>query len=479
MRAVRGRVLTGQACDAYAADAGPYRIRPREVVIPKDEADVVAAVRYAARHRLSITARSAGTGLCGAAVGRGLVIDFSSLNRVLRRRGSHVRVEPGIVYDDLNRSLKTHGLLFWPSSCAQCSVGGNVSTKASGIRGVKYGSIDRPLRGVRFVDARGRVVDTAAGLPEDLATAVLRVRKRLLQDRKALAVLRARRGLKTSLGYNLYALTDYDRPEEMVTHLFAGSVGTLGLLTAIDLELDRVPARRATCLASFASAEAACAAVPRLLPLRPSAIEILDSSAFARMRERLPQGTQAVLLIELDQDLQRTAARLRTVLQSVALGSRFGTGNTLWEIRTSMLREVGKTGLVVPFVEDLSVPVDRLAPFLRDLKQVFARRRVRAVIYGHAAEGNLHIRPLLGRARWMQRAAALTEECFALTFRYGGSISAEHGAGRSKSPYLEREWGPASTYFAEVKRIFDPAGRLNPDVLFTKRPITRDVVLAR
>lgn len=478
---IQGRVLHDKkTIEKYSHDSSSYSMKPALVIIPKGEEDIIATVRYARQKHLPITGRAAASNVCGSALGRGIVIDFSSMKSLISRRGRSVRIQPGMIYDELNRRMKPLFLPYTPSSGSFCSIGGNVSTKASGLRGVKYGGVDNFVRSIRFVDTTGRIVDTAVSLPPDLEKSVMALRKKLLGDKAVMKVLKKKDPLKTSSGYNLSAFYQYKRPEEIVTHLMVGSVGTLGLFTEIELELVPLPKKTITCLAFFKTIEEAGATALKLLPLGPSALEIMDAFALDRIRtsHHLPKS-QAALLIEFDSPTKRT--RLEKLLEKYAMEYLIETSQRkqekLWDVRTSMLERIEEEkGKAISFIEDVGVPVQHLVAFIQDVQAILRKNRIEAVIYGHAGEGNLHIRPLIPEHHWKQTVQKLADDVFAAVFRYGGTITGEHGIGRNKAPYLKREWGPRIYgYFHEVKNLFDPTDLFNPGIMFSRGKITDNV----
>src|SRR3972149_5841483 len=190
----------------YCSDKSDYFVRPRNVIVARNENDVEGAVEYSKKHRVPLTARAAGSNLCGSALGKGVIVDFTKMNAIVTGRGSTVRVQPGIVYRKLNEAAKTKGffLPYSPSSADFCTIGGNVSTKASGLRGVKYGSTDNFVKNIRFVNPEYGIVDTSESLPDELEEKIRDIRKRLLADRAACRLLREKTSLKTSSGYHLF-----------------------------------------------------------------------------------------------------------------------------------------------------------------------------------------------------------------------------------------------------------------------------------
>ena len=239
---VQGEVLSDDVALArYSTDQSIYQIRPLVVVAPASLDDVAHVVRFAGQEGLPLTPRAGGTNTAGSALGRGIVLAFSKagpLNRILRFEQvtgePRVTVEPGLLHDDLQRFLRERELYLPadPSSGNICLLGGNVATKASGPHALKHGSIDRYLSHLRFVTAKGELVDTAdeTTIPTYIQEGILGLRDQILTDRATMRRLEARKNMKLASGYNLFAFLRQARLGELVAQLLVGSVGTLGVV---------------------------------------------------------------------------------------------------------------------------------------------------------------------------------------------------------------------------------------------------------
>jgi len=482
---IKGKVLSStDDVRRYSRDRSPYVIKPSIITVPKNEDDVINIVDYARKNSLPITARGAGSNLSGSALGTGIIIDFSEMNKIISIKSNRVHVQPGVIFEDINKKAGRFFLPYSPSSGSFCTIGGNVSTKAAGLRSVKYGSVDSFVRSVRFVDSRARIIDTSKKLPVDFKTKIVKLRKKILSDRKTMKFLRGREDLKTSSGYNIRAFYKYQKPEDIVTHLLVGSVGTLGLFTEIELELTKIPGKKITCLAYFKSLKDSGHAVMRIKTMKPSAIEIMDSFSLDILRKHkfnIPQKSQAALLIEFDSNLKGVEKKIEKILGKYAeeydIESNPQKQKKLWSVRSSLLTIVeNEKKNVIAFVEDVGVPARHLANFIMDLQNIFTKNRIEAVIFGHAGEGNLHLRPVIDNKDWKNKVKKIANACYSTAFKYGGTVTAEHGTGRNKAPYIRKEWGSAVySYFKEIKKIFDPEGLLNPGIMFSEDDITKNM----
>lgn len=481
----------------YARDFSIFQTVPQLIVAPRDTGDIVKTIVLARDAGVPVTARGGGTSTGGCATGSGIVI---LLNRLcgLTRLGdlsvdgsdAVVTAEAGVVHDALQTRLREHGFFLPadPSSGAISFIGGNVSTKASGPHALKYGSIDRYLQHVTFVTAEGGVIDTAdtATIPAELAEGIRQLRQQVSADLESVALLERRRDMKCASGYNLGAMLGNLTDGELLAQCLVGSVGTLGIVVNATIRGQAIDPGRATTLLCFRSLEDAGDAVQAIRDSGVAAIEIMNSEAVRIVRERhpelpLPDGEAHILLVEYSgatrhEQVARVESHLRDAGYDMAAPSETvdgeGEQDTLWRARKALLpliRNYRSDRQAWPVVNDVGVDPVHLGPFIHDVQNIFKRFGLMAPIYGHAGSGNLHLRPFFNPSdpdvpNTVQRVA---DEVYATAFKYGGTITAEHGMGRARAPYLEREWGPEMVaHMRSLKHLFDPAGHLNPGVMF-------------
>jgi FAD/FMN-containing dehydrogenase len=302
-------------------------------------------------------------------------------------------------------------------------------------------------------------------------------------------VLRSKEGLKTSMGYNLWALYRYDDPNEIVAHLVVGSAGTLGLFTEIEMEIQPIPEKKIMLVAFFSGLAETGKVVPELQKLDPSLLELMDSFGTNIVKRdtslEVPEGSISTLLIEFDDDVENGEKKAREILEGKALAfhtleDQMEQGK-IWGLRWRMLLEIKRENETsekryLSFVDDLGVPLENLPAFIEDIERIFEEEQVPVIIYGHIGEGNLHIRPLIDKKNWKADMRRIGEKCFKAAFKYNGTVAAEHGTGRNRSEFFKREWGEAVyKYFREVKEIFDPMNLLNPGVMFSEHDFTQDL----
>jgi FAD/FMN-containing dehydrogenase len=495
--------------DRYAADQSIYRVRPLAVVFPADLEDVVAVVAFARDRGIPLTPRGGGSTTTGSALGRGIILTFDKagpLNRILGfeevEGRPQVALEPGLVHDSLQRFLRERGLYLPsdPSSGPMCLLGGNIATKASGPHALKHGSIDRYLLDVQFVTIAGEVVDTAEreSIPARIREGVRVLRDSVLSDELAVRTLRSRQEMKLASGYNLFTFVRHHGVGDWVGQLMVGSVGTLAVITQATLRAEPYVEGRASTVLGFRSLYEAADAVQHIRSLGVAAIEIINQRTIAIVKHRqselqLPDGEVHALLVEYEgadryEQITQVERLVREngykLVEPIATINGEDEQAGLWKVRKALLpiiRGPRRRWLAPSLVNDVGVDVSHLADFIRDIERVFDDLDLPVAIYGHAGSGNLHLRPLFERSA-PDIPALLTcvaDRVYEVVFKYEGTITAEHGMGRLRTPYLRREWGDGMMrYMRQIKQIFDPDDLLNPDVMFSERRLTDDLAPA-
>jgi FAD/FMN-containing dehydrogenase/Fe-S oxidoreductase len=489
----------------YATDASSYQMLPAGVVVPASTEAALAALDVARSEKVPVTARGGGTSQCGQTVNSGLVIDGSKhLKRVLDLdvAGRMVRVEPGIVLDDLNRALKPHGLWFPVdvSTASRATIGGMVGNNSCGGRSLRYGTtrdnviaIDAVLadgQKARFREVAPDLSDLPAGALKALAADLLAIGAREADEVAAcFPAVQRRVG-----GYNLDALTP-GRNRLNLAHLLVGSEGTLAYTTAVDLKLWPVLGRRAVAACHFGSFYRAMDAAQHLVKLKPIAVELVDATMIALAREIaifrptleafVKGDPKALLLVEFDDGETENRRKMALLGELMGdLGFAFdktgehcggvvevyepGLQTAIADVRTSglnIMMSMKDARKPVSFVEDCAVPLAHLAAYTSKLTAVFEKHGTQGTWYAHASEGCLHVRPVLNLKldKDLKAMRAIAEEAFDLVRAYKGSHSGEHGDGIVRSEFHERMFGRRLVgAFEEIKDRFDPNGWLNP-----------------
>ncbi len=493
----------------YATDASNYQILPVAVVVPSDAADVRAAVAVAARHGVPILPRGGGTSLAGQTVGAAMVLDLSKhQNAVLELDVEErwVRVEPGLVRDELNAALAPHGLHFAPdpATANRAAVGGMIGNNSSGTKSILYGkTIDHVLELVVLL-ADGTVLELGEVGPEELAASegregeILRGLRRIVDANRDEIAARFPRVMRRVGGYPLDELLDEQlwNPAKVLV----GSEGTLAVTLEAKLRLEPLPAHTSVCVAHFRSIPEAIRAVQPILPYRPSAVEILDRTVIDLARRNLKTAPlcgflegdpQAVLIVEFYGDTARDVAErpraMAADLERSGLGYAFplfldAAGQArVWEVRKSGLGlMLGMKGdrKPIPFIEDAAVPVQVLPEYVDRVLEICREHETEVAMYAHASVGLIHLRPILDlrRADDLERMKRIAEAAFELVVGYGGAWSGEHGDGLVRSPFNERFFGPVIyRAFRDVKRLFDPEGLMNPGKITDAPPMDENL----
>ncbi|WP_420634141.1 FAD-binding and (Fe-S)-binding domain-containing protein [Candidatus Palauibacter sp.] len=477
----------------YSTDASIYQVEPLGVVFPSSAGDVRRTVELAGEHDASVVVRGAGTSQSGQSIGRGVILDTSrGLNGVLDFNpvARRVVVEPGVVLDRLNAFLRPHGL-FFPidvATSSRATLAGMAGNNSAGARSVRYGHMVEHVRGIEAVLADGRRAefrrDAAPGRePGDSLGADMLA----LYAREADEL--ARRIPDVPRHVAGYALHRLGRRGAGLSDLLVGSEGTLAVFTALELDLQPIPAVRSLGVCRFDGTGEALAAVPAIVALEPTAVELVDATvlglaaqipSFERVLRQLGgdghRRPRDILVVEFaDDDPDRVSASL-SALESAMGGVAAGIARAespalqgrIWALRKaglsiSMSQPAARKPLA--FIEDCAIPLERLPEWYRRLTDIIERHATHAVWYAHASVGCLHVRPALDLRDGddVERLRAIAGDAFALAGELGGSHSGEHGDGWIRSEFLEPMLGTRLvSAFGEIKRRFDPDDRLNP-----------------
>jgi glycolate oxidase len=446
-----GAVLTApEDLSVYSYDAYSQERLPLAVVLPADARQVSDVVRIAYACGEPLVPRGAGTGLCGGAVpvAGGIVISFARMNRVLAidARNRRARVQPGLINLDLSKAAAPYGLFFGPDPSSQkiSTVGGNTGTNAGGPHALSYGSMTNHVLGVEYVRPDG------------------------------------------SLAY-----ASVDDPGYDVTGVLVGSEGTLGVITAIDVRLLRLPRAVRVCVATFGDVETASGAVSSIIAagIVPTALEIMDKlivqAVEAHYHAGFPTDAGAVLLVEIAGEPDDAESGERTIAkiarESGALSWRAASGaaerDALWASRKGA---AGALGRIAPnyYIQDATVPRTRLPQALHRVDEIARDHNIPVGNVFHAGDGNLHPLLIFDRREAAQVAAVaaagseILEACIAL----GGTISGEHGIGYEKRGTLPLVFSPDDlAAMTRLREVFDPKRLFNPEKIFPSGAVCGEV----
>lgn len=465
---------------AYSEGAGIYRIIPAAVAVPSTTDALRNLVLWAAHRRVPLVPRGAGSGMPGGNIGRGVVVDLTTLDGCPLEVHAEFRrayTGAGVTLRDLSEEADRFGLRLPPdpSSARFATLGGMVSTNAAGPRSVRNGSVRRWVDALDLITADGESVTLRRGAVPRRCSAVERflrdVEPRLLAAREAI-LSRFPRTRKNSSGYALDAwLASGD-----LIDLVVGSEGTLAFITGIEWRLVPTPTRYAGVRAELRSLRSLGELVPALVALEPAAVEYLDAT-FLRFIGAA-QDVAGLLMIEFEgDDADALAERVReaaSLLAPHAVEVREATDRrtleALWSVRhraSPILAGLGESRRSVQVIEDACVPHDAIDRYVEAVRAAGQRQRMELVIFGHVGDGNLHVnlQPDLASPGWERRLALIFAEVTDAVVKLGGTLSGEHGDGRLRARALQEVYGREITeLFRLVKDAFDPVGILNPGV---------------
>jgi D-lactate dehydrogenase (cytochrome) len=450
VRALRGMLApdgfsSGESVlDLHARDESAHAAcRPEAVLWPQSAAEVSAILKYADAERIPVTGWGSGSSLEGnpIPVCRGIVLDFSRMNRILavREEDFQADVEPGVVYQDLNEKLRHTGLFFPPDPGARATIGGMIANNASGTRTVYYGATRDYVMRLKVALAGGEIIELGT------------------------------RASKSSSGYNLI-------------QLFTGSEGTLGLVIEATMRLAGLPAEYSAAVATFPSVDAAAKTVFELKRsgLNPAALELLGPECVALMNREEHLGLEAAptLFIEFH---GASSAQLTEVLEIAeeicrtggCRDFRAGLGRAerdrIFKARHAlgeMIKRNHPDGRVL--IMDVAVPITAYPQILSAMQEEIGRHGLVGYFLSHAGNGNIHLNIAARNAvpgEW-ELALQVSERLVMRAIELGGTATGEHGVGIGKRKYMTAQHGSSLAWMRRVKALFDPHGILNPGKIF-------------
>jgi glycolate oxidase len=425
---------------------------PAVVVKPRKTEEIAALMQLANKHLIPVTPRGAGTGLTGGALPHlgGLVIAMERFNQILEidERNLQVTTEPGVITEVLQNAVKEKGLFYPPdpASKGSCFIGGNISENSGGPKAVKYGVVKDYVLNLEIVLPTGEIIWTGSNV------------------------------LKNATGYNL-------------TQLIVGSEGTLGIVTKIVLRLIPHPKFDLLMLAPFDSLEKASEAVSAIFRagITPSAMELMEIESI-KLASKLCDSTAititdnlaAHLIIEVDGNdkdvLMKDMEAIAEVLTNFEVGELYFADDAqqkteLWKIRRKANEASVAAGYTIE--EDTVVPRAELPKLIKGVKALASENGFKVVSYGHAGDGNLHIRinhPLYKKSYENEVIQGILFKIFELVKSLGGTISGEHGIGLIQKSFMPVMFDPITMELMKgIKKVFDPNHILNAGKIFDNK----------
>lgn len=495
---------------AFANDAGPYLLVPKAVMQPRNETEIQQILRASKRDKVPVTFRAGGTSLSGQSVTDGWLVDIGRHWRSIEPldRGLRVRVQGGAIGGIVNATLRPLGRKIGPdpSSINSAMMGGILSNNSSGMCCGVTNNAYHTMESIRFILPDGTCWDTSLEKESErfqreqprIAQELLTLRNEILNSPNLLEKIRRKYQQKNTVGYSLNAFVDFEDPLSILAHLLIGGEGTLAFISEAVLKtLPELPAK-ATTLGFFSDAHRACDIIPRLIDIDCDAVEFMDRASMESIRnlEGVPTDLPGMLndhqhlmglLFEFqaaDADgLQTKIENFRSrcephfqTLSPIEFTEDKKKQANLWKLRKGMypavaaVRGRGEAAIL----EDVTFPLERLGSAIVELQSLFVQHQYsNGIIFGHARDGNLHFvisQPMATSNDTDKYARFIDDMVDLVVHKFDGALKAEHGTGRNMAPFVETEWGSeAVSIMWRLKRVVDPDGSLNPDVILSTK----------
>ncbi len=507
----------------YATDASVYQELPLAVALPRHEEDIKKLIAFANRHKITLIPRAAGTSLAGQVVGSGLVVDISKyFNKILEVNAEEkwVRVQPGVIRDDLNKYLAPHGLLFGPetSTANRAMIGGMIGNNSCGLHSIIWGTTRDHLREVKTLLSDGTEAvfstlrqdnflqklngKTATGKREQAIYAGMWGIISNPVDQELIEKNFAKKSVtRRNSGYALDSLMNEKSDDEInLARLIAGSEGTLCFITEAKIGLVDLPPAAVGVVCVHTTSLAEALHVNRVaMRHAPKASELVDKyimdftkehHAYSKNRFFLEGDPAALLLVEFwgdtEEEVQKLAADFVADLTLENLGYAypllFGADATkAWDIRKAglgLIRNLPGDTQPVNLIEDCAVAVEDLPDYIADLEKLLARHNLHASYYAHAGAGELHVEPMINlkTSEGKRQFREVLAETASLVKKYRGALSGEHGDGRLRGEFIPFMMGQeVYELFRQVKRIWDPNGIFNANKIVDTPPMNESL----
>ncbi|MGN6180331.1 MAG: FAD-binding oxidoreductase, partial [Mucilaginibacter sp.] len=487
---------------SYASDAGFYRLIPKAVVQPVNEAEIVALFRFSAQNNIPVVFRTGGTSLSGQSITDGILVDLSQhWGRVLiENDGATVRVQPGITGAMVNAYLKPFKAQIGPdpASINSAMMGGILSNNSSGMCcGVNVNSY-HTIKYIRFVLPDGKTFTTED--PADyerfevecanLCDVIQQIRATIIADDELFDKIRRKYRQKNTVGYSLNAFVDFERSLDVMAHLLIGAEGTLAFISEAVMETIPDYRYKSTALLFFPDIYTACQALVPLINAGARAVELMDRASLHAIEhlpnlpgivKTAPEDTASLLVEFQENNYPELEEEINNFLASVGSLSLLNPPvftqdakerEYYWKVRKGLFPSVGAvrvSGSTV-ILEDVAFPVEKLGDAILDLHALFKKYEYNnAIVFGHAKDGNIHflITPSFNDESEVVRYDAFMKDMVELVVnKHEGTLKAEHGTGRNMAPFVETEWGgELYRLMKQLKAAVDPKNLLNPGVI--------------
>lgn len=498
---------------SYSTDASVYQELPMAVAIPYTKKGLTALIGYARKNKYSLIPRTAGTSLAGQVVGGGIIVDVSKyFNKILEVNVEEqwVRVEPGVIRNDLNKELEKYGLMFGPetSTASRAMIGGMIGNNSSGLHSIVWGDTRSNL-----LEAEVILDDNSVALFEELTAEEYAAKQKLssregeiyrkihslVSEEKNKEIIRNSFPkpdiTRRNTGYALDFLIDRENDFNLC-RLLAGSEGTIGFITEAKLKLMPLPPKEIGLLCVHFSDMVECMHGNRVaLTHQPEASELVDKyimdftkdhPVYKHNRFFIEGDPEALLIIEFrgdsEDEITQKGEALKQDLKDHNLGYAYPwiTGEKteqVWEVRKAglgLIRNLPGEEQAVNLIEDCAVSPQDLPEYVAEVQQILKEENVHASYYAHAGAGELHIEPFLNlkTKEGKEKFRRILEKTTDLVLKYKGSLSGEHGDGRLRGEFIPKVLGAeAYALIEKVKQIFDPSNLFNPQKIVDTPPM--------
>jgi len=461
---VSGEVLwDDETLRYYSVDASLYQIIPKVIVIPKKEKDVIAVVKFASKHRISVTARGAGTGLVGSALNEGIIMDLKNFDSIKIQKNS-ATIGVGVMKGNLDKTLKVKGKFFPPNPSIGpfCTLGGMIGNNSSGSRALKYGSTIDNIKEIMFVDGKGKKII----LPKDQ-----KIGRKVIKYAKKIIINQFPKVSKNSCGYRLDNVnTIKDTHKALI-----GSEGTLGIILSAKVSLKDIPLKKVLFVTEYQSAKIAAGDCIKIKDFKPSALEFVDRSTLENFDFNFKKNTNCLLFVEFDSNLETSQTRFE-VLTSGKIVKKIKTEKEIekwWKYRdlalSYSLKSINSGEQNPHIIEDAAVPLEKLGKLFLIIDKLNKEFHIKTIMYGHAGNGNIHVR-IISSQQKMKNLEKISKWYFEKVIELGGTITGEHGDGIARSEFIKNQYGDKNyQVFKELKEVFDPKNILNPGKITSYR----------
>jgi FAD/FMN-containing dehydrogenase/Fe-S oxidoreductase len=507
----------------YATDASVYKMLPQAVALPKTVQDIKTLIKYAQKNKTSLIPRTAGTSLAGQCVGDGIVVDVSKhFNKILEVNIEEqwVRVQPGVIRDELNDFLKPYGFFFGPntSTANRCMIGGMVGNNSCGSTSIVYGSTrDHTLELTTILSDGSEVVFKDLTVQEYAEKIHLKglegdiyrffhdklsskdIRERIKKEFPKANIQRRNTGYAVDLLLDTSPFVNTDNAFNLCK-LLAGSEGTLAFTTEIKLNISPLQAPEIVVVAPhFKSIRETTKAVLTAMKHQPTMCEMMDDLILQLTKDNIeqqknrffidgnPEGMLMVefrgqTLAEAEAKADAMIAEMKTNGEGYAFPKVYGKDTAkVWALRSAglgILANIPGDSKAVACIEDTAVALEDLPDYIDDFTEMMDKFGQKAVYYAHAGDGELHLRPVLNlkKSKDIQLFHDITEETAKLVKKYNGSFSGEHGDGRVRAEFIPLMVGQENyELFKEIKKVWDKNGIFNPNKIVDADPMNTNL----